>query len=378
MAIIQCPECGGTVSTTANHCIHCGAKISVCPQCENVWVGEGNFCTKCGFNMTTIGQNQNAPQQPIAQQAQYDPNQYNAQQNGYAPNGYNPAPDQFGGSHAFNAPPHEPTYLDLMLEKFRTENLSVAMEKRLNGGLRFLFKFFGVMTGVLLGIAALAPIACRVLNEINFPMTPPTHLAFAFTPVATFLALFSLIIHILLSPLKDRLVFSALRKELIKNNYDVKSRARYELLYEWEKCNDTERLFKAVNTVTLFDTQVAPKSVYHKTVSTIVWYAFHLVFTVPMLLIGWIFFVSPIITSVSSIAVNSSSSFINISNPGAIILFWVVALIIYLAVLIAGYIIFLKILGSVELKLRMRWLEENMPDLIEVYNTRILDKKKKK
>ena len=62
MAIVQCPECGGTLSTLANQCVHCGARITVCPQCQTVWAGEGNFCTNCGFNVAQPQQNQYANQ----------------------------------------------------------------------------------------------------------------------------------------------------------------------------------------------------------------------------------------------------------------------------------------------------------------------------
>lgn len=49
MAIINCPECHGKISSTVKQCLHCGAKITVCPECEKVFVAEVETCTVCGY-----------------------------------------------------------------------------------------------------------------------------------------------------------------------------------------------------------------------------------------------------------------------------------------------------------------------------------------
>ncbi len=51
MAIINCPECGGQISSTAKQCVHCGCKITVCNECGKVILGESSTCPNCGFQI---------------------------------------------------------------------------------------------------------------------------------------------------------------------------------------------------------------------------------------------------------------------------------------------------------------------------------------
>lgn len=51
MALIKCPECGGSVSSNAKQCIHCGCKFTACPECGNVSVGEISVCPVCGYEI---------------------------------------------------------------------------------------------------------------------------------------------------------------------------------------------------------------------------------------------------------------------------------------------------------------------------------------
>ena len=53
MALINCPDCGKEVSTTATHCIHCGCKFNVCPDCESVVGSDASVCPKCGCVLTS-------------------------------------------------------------------------------------------------------------------------------------------------------------------------------------------------------------------------------------------------------------------------------------------------------------------------------------
>jgi len=52
MAIVNCPECQGKVSTNASTCVHCGCKLSFCPECGAVLVGEVSVCSECGFQIS--------------------------------------------------------------------------------------------------------------------------------------------------------------------------------------------------------------------------------------------------------------------------------------------------------------------------------------
>lgn len=40
MALIQCPECGGSVSSNAKHCIHCGSPLGAPDYSLKVQLGE--------------------------------------------------------------------------------------------------------------------------------------------------------------------------------------------------------------------------------------------------------------------------------------------------------------------------------------------------
>ena len=51
MAILNCPECGEKISSTAKQCVHCGCKITVCSECGKVILGERGTCPDCGFKI---------------------------------------------------------------------------------------------------------------------------------------------------------------------------------------------------------------------------------------------------------------------------------------------------------------------------------------
>ncbi len=50
MALINCPECGKQISSSAKQCVHCGCAFSVCPECGNVTVGSFEVCPSCGYS----------------------------------------------------------------------------------------------------------------------------------------------------------------------------------------------------------------------------------------------------------------------------------------------------------------------------------------
>ena len=59
MALINCPECSGSISSVAERCVHCGCKITVCPDCGEPHAGEKEFCSNCGFNFKKAGEVKN-------------------------------------------------------------------------------------------------------------------------------------------------------------------------------------------------------------------------------------------------------------------------------------------------------------------------------
>ena len=64
MSITQCPECGGTLSSTVTTCIHCGCKIATCPECGKRFIEESKKCPICGYEMELQSTAQ-TPTQPI-------------------------------------------------------------------------------------------------------------------------------------------------------------------------------------------------------------------------------------------------------------------------------------------------------------------------
>ncbi len=50
MALINCPECGKQISSSAKQCVHCGCAFSVCHECGNVTVGSFEVCPSCGYS----------------------------------------------------------------------------------------------------------------------------------------------------------------------------------------------------------------------------------------------------------------------------------------------------------------------------------------
>ena len=53
MAVLNCPECGGIVSSTTDRCIHCGCKFVVCPECGAVSKAGEERCANCGYAFAT-------------------------------------------------------------------------------------------------------------------------------------------------------------------------------------------------------------------------------------------------------------------------------------------------------------------------------------
>jgi hypothetical protein len=51
MSLINCPECGKQVSSSAHQCVHCGCSYTVCPECGKVYIGILDKCTNCGYDI---------------------------------------------------------------------------------------------------------------------------------------------------------------------------------------------------------------------------------------------------------------------------------------------------------------------------------------
>lgn len=53
MAVLNCPECGGIVSSTTDRCVHCGCKFVVCPECGAASKAGEERCAACGYAFAT-------------------------------------------------------------------------------------------------------------------------------------------------------------------------------------------------------------------------------------------------------------------------------------------------------------------------------------
>ena len=55
MAIINCPECGGSISDTVRQCVHCGSSITVCRECNKIYTDNPVCCPSCGYEFVSVG-----------------------------------------------------------------------------------------------------------------------------------------------------------------------------------------------------------------------------------------------------------------------------------------------------------------------------------
>ena len=54
MSLIKCIECGGTISSTAQTCPHCGAPIILCRACGHPMPARAETCPQCGAPAETV------------------------------------------------------------------------------------------------------------------------------------------------------------------------------------------------------------------------------------------------------------------------------------------------------------------------------------
>jgi len=55
MALINCPECGEQVSSSAEKCVHCGCSFVVCPECSKAYIpGDSKKCPYCGYDNKNV------------------------------------------------------------------------------------------------------------------------------------------------------------------------------------------------------------------------------------------------------------------------------------------------------------------------------------
>lgn len=71
MALVNCPECGEKISSSAGACIHCGYRFNVCPECGEVLPNTELTCNKCGYRLVPKTDALHAENKP-QQQSDYD------------------------------------------------------------------------------------------------------------------------------------------------------------------------------------------------------------------------------------------------------------------------------------------------------------------
>lgn len=63
MALVKCPKCGESVSTTAKYCVHCGAAFQekTCFECGSLLLVGEEVCGKCGANQNATAEERAVP-----------------------------------------------------------------------------------------------------------------------------------------------------------------------------------------------------------------------------------------------------------------------------------------------------------------------------
>ena len=374
MAIVQCPECGGTLSTLANQCVHCGARITVCPQCQTVWAGEGNFCTNCGFNVAQPQQNQYANQaqsfanpQPqfdqtpnVNQQPWYDQNAQQPQNN------FNPNTQPNCG---YYGEPQKPQLspIEDMLSKVGTNQNSALMtqvQKDYPGGMKFLFKVFGIASAIFFGFAVISPLLCMILKALDKPALLPTALVAVLAPVALYLAEFAFSVNLTLGVFNTKYFYHRFEKIINESNFDVNNYIRYELSRDWNTLDSNSSLLRKNTISVLIISQARKSSTYLNTVQYVIGVLSAIfIWTPAIFTIGNLFFL-PLISNMLGInALNNEFSVVAI----------MIALIVFMVILI----IFTSISTKTERKILIKWLDQNMPGMSDLYAEKVFGKKKK-
>lgn len=68
MSLVKCPKCGGSVSSTASECVHCGCQFIVCPECGAICAKGVQTCAKCGYRFSFHAADQKQTESPQSPQ----------------------------------------------------------------------------------------------------------------------------------------------------------------------------------------------------------------------------------------------------------------------------------------------------------------------
>ena len=336
MAIIKCPECGGTLSTLAKQCVHCGVQISTCPSCQNVWVGGGSFCPKCGCN---INEAPSASEDTASNIAEPDCNSLESE----------PA------TEAESKPENKKRYIiEATLRNFSTESIIANVKNAYPGGLKFLSKFFDKAFIVLMPLSIFVPTLTQMPTESTLLWSALSlNVAFAF-----------LVMGIIFSIFNDAIAYSRLVTQIKEGKYDVNARISYELNNGWENLNRQELSVKKTNLNTLITAQARQSNGFLRVGQYVIHIIAFLLFGAPLLEVGWNLIVIPIFFSISG---NNTgiATMLPIEN---LWLAWGACIILYIIACLIPYIIYFVIMGSISKAIRKKWVRENLPDDFDAYS----------
>ena len=309
------------------------------------------------------------------------------------------------------------------LSNFDTESIYSKAQKRVHGGLKFIFSAFCSIACFFFVLWCLSPLLCGMLlpKDLQNPAI-----------IVSFLALgsivyFALIIGFGVNTFSSMATYHVLDKQISQDGFDATAFIESQLSAEWDENEDSNSSIKKKNVKILISTLIREKNWYFKLIKPLVAWGLFLLVGMPMAIAGWLFFYCPImvglpvalinigpilpsflvgvltdfssfISSVQLSIENLTSSITSIieasfSNlPGSlttlvafvtsiefilatIAMTWIICLISFVLIVTIVLIIWTVTNAIIEKRCRIKWVKANLPDLVEAYRKKILNKK---
>ena len=227
MSLISCPECGQSVSSLAEKCVHCGCKINTCSECGTVWAGDKTTCPECGYEVETKG----AVHEKVSSDSQRNSEGNRANSSSTSHNPYRSYQNMIqGGSDPF-----------LNVNKKR---ISSIVYKNIPMGQRFVANIFSHLSWMVL----------VVMFTIILIWPNSIEMVFRTDEIATLCRILVVVSYICLaigeiygSYKRSILINNGFVTYLQNNNVDLKGRIRKMYDCDWLKLTTAEKCMRIVN-----------------------------------------------------------------------------------------------------------------------------------
>ena len=227
MSLISCPECGQSVSSLAEKCVHCGCKINTCSECGTVWAGDKTTCPECGYEVETKG----AVHEKVSSDSQRNSEGNRANSSSMSHNPYRSYQNMIqGGSDPF-----------LNVNKKR---ISSIVYKNIPMGQRFVANIFSHLSWMVL----------VVMFTIILIWPNSIEMVFRTDEIATLCRILVVVSYICLaigeiygSYKRSILINNGFVTYLQNNNVDLKGRIRKMYDCDWLKLTAIEKRMRIVN-----------------------------------------------------------------------------------------------------------------------------------